>query len=142
KGHGGQTLVGNGGPCPDPCWRDGLRRTEAPGRKANHKTADATVANQKVRPDTDHEHRNLFRDGSQEGRQIFLILRLEQGIGRAAGAEPRHRIHADVWREPPAQTRQAVTQTFDEILSGTHPSSSFGSAYAHWVMLPAPRNTT
>ena len=143
--HGGNPFVRRRGAGAYLRLGDRLGLAEAFCRQTNNETGDATLAHQKIGTDTDNRQRDIFRHGFQKCRKVFLVGRLEQRLGGAAGAEPGYLFHFGAGRDAAAQSGQPVAEFCKQGFAADHAASSassFGRAYAHWVMLPAPRKTT
>ena len=143
---GGDALVGRRRARADAGGRDHLCLAKAFCRQPHDEPGNAAFADQKVRADADDGDRHVLGHRLQERREIFLVGRLEQRVGEAAGAEPGDLVHLGVGRDAPAQGRSSRRQAWQKVAAlrfmPTSRSSSLGSAYAQYVMLPAPRNTT
>ena len=115
----------------DSGWRDGLGLAETFCRQPHDKARNTALAHQKIGTDTNDHHRDFFRHGLQESGEVFLVGRLEQRLGQAAGAEPGDLFHLGAGRDAPAQAGKAIAELCDERLASDHdppPASSPGSA--------------
>ena len=127
----GDALVGRGGTRPDAGRRNHLRLAKAFCGQPHDEAGDAAFADQKVRADADDGERHIFGDQLEERRQILLVGRLKQRIGKAAGAEPGDLVHLGVGRDAAAQGAQAVAKSGKQGGAAVHagdPPSSLGSA--------------
>ncbi len=68
------------GPC--------LDRAEGAAAEPDHHAGNAAVAHDEVRADADDEHGNFTWQAGEEGGKVVLVGRREQGLSRAADAEP------------------------------------------------------
>ena len=129
----------------------GLDLDEA-AAEAHHHAWHAAVAHQEVRGDADHGDRHVLGLCREERGEVVAIGGAEHHFRRPADAEPGDAGERRVRGEPPAHRRQAVDQVRLVRFGGHHArtprfigrsvSSSPGSALAHCVIEPAPRQTT
>ncbi len=95
------------------------------------KPGNAAVAHQQVRADADDRQRDIFGHRPQEGGEILLVGRLEQRLGKPAGAEPGDLVHLGIGRDAAAQAGKPVAKLVEQRLAAHHeivPPSSLGSA--------------
>src|SRR5258706_6887847 len=120
--------------------------------QADDHACHAAIAHQQVRADADDRNRHVAGQAGDELREVVAIGGAKHDLRRAAGAKPgdagERRIHA----QPSAYLGQTFHKRQGAGLGHDHRAafaagrrslaSSSGSAWAHWVMLPAPRQTT
>ena len=119
--------------------------------QADDDARHAAVAHQQVGAEADDEHGQLRRDAAQEIGEVGRVGRREQHLRRAADAKPRDVGQRPDWqsagradRAVPAASSDARSAKLTAPLPracGSAASQS-GSACAHSVLLPAPRQTT
>ena len=59
----------------------------------------------------------VFGHCLEERREIVLVGRLEQRVGKAAGAEPGDLVHLGIGRDAAAQAAQAVAEPGEAVRS-------------------------
>jgi hypothetical protein len=108
----------------------------------DHHTGHAAVAHDGVGAGADRDRRTIGRQIAQEIRKIVFVLRQEENLRRAADAKPGQLGERLVGEQPSAQVRHARFQ-FARDIGETHSAfNSSGSACAHCVIEPAPRQMT
>src|SRR5690606_38478918 len=117
--------------------------------EADHDARHAAVAYQQVGPGADHRDRDRCVESSEKVGEIGFVRRHEQDFGRPADAEPGEFGKIGVETEPASHFGQAAGAAPCGVGGHAAPArrsasaaSSSGSAWAQWVMVPAPRQTT
>src|SRR3954467_3429482 len=82
---------------------------------------------------------------AEKGGEVLDVVRLEHQLGKPAGPEPGDAVHRRVRRQAPAHILHGIAEIGEQLcaiylLHAFFPraASSFGSAAAQLVMLPAP----
>jgi len=164
RGGFGDRHIERGGTGDDPV-RFHLDLAEA-AREADGDAFDAAVAHDHVGGRADHRQRRAYRQVSQQHDEVIGIRRPHQRVGMTADAEPGLRPERRILRHAPAQSRHPGFPWRVRPGRGGAPSdggrrhhhfiapasrpreracssvSCAGSAWAHCVMFPAPRQTT
>ena len=113
--------------------------------EADHDAVDAAVADQQVGGDADGSHRHVGGERRRKAARSAASAGWNTSLGRPAHPEPGERRHRHVAAQRAADRRQA-RRASRSCLAAPGPCEraqvGSGRALAHWVMLPAPRQTT